>query len=81
MGTASVSGVLIRPWIGVRLDRQGRKPLLIGAASLFVGVNLGYILVDETGPLIYGIRLLHGLSIGPLFAAIMTFAADIGMKM
>ena len=77
MGTASVSGVLIRPWIGVRLDRQGRKPLLIGAASLFVGVNLGYILVDETGPLIYGIRLLHGLSIGPLFAAIMTFAADI----
>ena len=77
MGTASLSGVLIRPWIGISLDRRGRKPFLIGAAALFVGVNLGYILVDEAGPLIYGIRLMHGLSVGPLFAAIMTFAADI----
>ncbi len=77
MGTASVSGVLIRLWVGGQLDRRGRKPLLIGSASLFVFVNLGYVLVDDAGPLIYGIRLVHGLSVGPLFAAIMTFAADI----
>ena len=77
MGTASVSGVLIRLWVGGELDRRGRKPILIGAATLFAAVNLGYLLVDEAGPLIYGIRLMHGLSVGPLFAAIMTFAADI----
>jgi predicted MFS family arabinose efflux permease len=77
MGTASVSGVLIRLWVGGELDRRGRKPILIGAAAFFAAVNLGYILVDEAGPLIYGIRLMHGLSVGPLFAAIMTFAADI----
>ncbi|HIA14441.1 MAG TPA: MFS transporter [Nitrospirales bacterium] len=77
MGTASISGVLIRLWVGGELDRRGRKPILIGAAALFAVVNLGYILVDDAGPPIYGLRLLHGLSVGPLFAAIMTFAADI----
>ena len=77
MGIASVSGVLVRLWVGSELDRRGRKPLLIGAATLFVIVNLGYIFVTTSGPLIYALRLLHGLSVGPLFAAIMTFTADI----
>jgi len=77
MGSASVSGILIRLWVGAELDRRGRKPILIGSAALFAIVNLCYLLIDEAGPLVYGIRLLHGLSVGPLFAAIMTFAADI----
>ena len=77
MGTASVAGILVRFWVCGELDRRGCKHLLIGTSVLFICVNLGYVFVHEAGPLIYGLRLAHGLSIGTLFAAIMTFAATI----
>lgn len=77
MGVASVSGMLIRPWTGNALERIGRrKCLLIGGAIFFV-THLLYLSIDHMGPLIYIVRLLHGLSMGILFATFFTFAADI----
>lgn len=77
MGLASVSGILIRPWIGVGLERIGRKRCLLIGGVVFLAAHFIYLSVDKIGWLIYGLRLLHGLGIGILFSTFFTLAADL----
>ncbi|VAX29806.1 hypothetical protein MNBD_NITROSPIRAE01-47 [hydrothermal vent metagenome] len=77
MGAASVSGILIRPWSGHALDRIGRRSCLLAGGLIFLLTHGFYLLVDQIGPFIYFVRLVHGLSMGILFATFFTFAADI----
>lgn len=76
MATASLSGILIRPWVGAGLDRVGRKRLLTIGASLFTAANLSYLAIHAVGIGIYLVRLLHGLGMGVLMATLFTLAAD-----
>jgi len=77
MGSASVSGILTRPFIGVALDRVGRKRCLLGGCLLVVLASLLYIPVKQLGWAIYATRLLHGLGMGMLMATFFTLAADL----
>ncbi len=77
MGAASVSGMLIRPWSGDALDRIGRRSCLLAGGAIFLLTHVFYLMIDQIGPFVYFVRLLHGLSMGILFAAFFTFAADI----
>ncbi|WDT75699.1 MAG: MFS transporter [Candidatus Manganitrophus sp.] len=77
MGTASFSGILIRPWVGAALDRIGRRKILIAGGAIFLGANLSYLAIDEVGWTIFVVRLLHGLGMGILMAAFFTLAADL----
>jgi len=77
MGAASVSGILIRPWIGVALERIGRKRCLFIGGLIFLVAHFFYLSIDEIGWAIYGVRLIHGLGVGILFSTFFTLAADL----
>ncbi len=77
MGSASVAGILIRPWIGVALERIGRRRCLLIGGLIFLLAHLCYLSVTRIGWPIYLIRLVHGFGIGILFSTFFAFAADI----
>ena len=77
MGTTSVSGIAVRPWVGMALDDVGRKKCLLAGGVVFIATNLLYLQVNTIGVFIYGVRLLHGLSMGILMASFFTLAADL----
>lgn len=80
MGASSIAGILIRPWIGITLDRIGRKRCLLIGGSAFFLCQLLYLSVDQIGWKIYVIRLFHGFGMGILMATFFTFAADISPR-
>lgn len=77
MGAASVSGILIRPWTGVALERIGRKRCLLVGGLIFLAAHFFYLAIDEIGWFIYFVRFIHGLGIGMLFSTFFTLAADL----
>ncbi|HEY5648810.1 MAG TPA: MFS transporter [Nitrospiria bacterium] len=77
IGSASLAGIAVRPWVGTALDRIGRRKCLITGGLVFLATNLLYLEVESIGWMIYAIRLLHGLGMGILFATFFTLAADI----
>lgn len=77
MGIASLSGILVRPWIGSTLDRVGRRICLLGGGVIFLAANLSYLWISQIGWGIYVVRLLHGAGMGILMATFFTLAADL----
>ncbi|MFQ5780568.1 MAG: MFS transporter, partial [Nitrospiria bacterium] len=77
MGTASLSGILIRPGIGFAIDGIGRRICLLSGGVIFLLANLSYLWINQVGWGIYGARLLHGFGMGILTATFFTLAADI----
>lgn len=77
IGFASLAGIIVRPWVGTALDRIGRRKCLLTGGSIFLLSNLLYLQIDSITSMIYGVRLLHGMGMGILFATFFTLAADI----
>jgi predicted MFS family arabinose efflux permease len=75
-GLASGAGILVRPAIGRRMDARGRRGVILWGCALNVAVCTGYLAVDHVGPLLVGIRIVHGLSAAMLFTSLFTLAAD-----
>ena len=77
MAASAVGGLLFRPAVGWALDTLGRRPTL-AAGTVVLALSMGAIgLVDQIGPLIYGVRFAMGIGVGALFTGYFTFAADI----
>src|SRR3954469_13800723 len=68
VGAFSVSTLLLRPLAGRWTDRHGRRPLLIGGASLFAVLVVGHLLVTELVWLVV-LRLLLGVAEAMYFVA------------
>ncbi len=77
MGTASIAGIAIRPWIGVALDRIGRRRCIMFGGLAFLTAHFFYPYITQIGWGIYIVRLFHGLGMGILIATFFTLAADI----
>ena len=77
MGGASAAGVAIRPWVGRAVDTRGRRFVALVGSGLHIVVAAGYLAVDSFGPLLFVVRLGHGLSIALLFTTFFTIAADV----
>lgn len=77
MATSALGGLAVRPLVGWALDAIGRRPtLLLGTASLVLGMGMLYAVTD-LGPLIYLVRVLTGIGIGTLFTGYFAWAADL----
>lgn len=75
MGSLGLATLAVLPWIAVYLDRFGRKRfLLVGCAGMALAAGL-YPQVDRVGPMLFGLRLLQGVSFAAAFTAATTFAA------
>jgi MFS family permease len=76
VGAFSVTTLVLRPLAGRWVDRHGRRPLLIGGASLFAVLVLGHLLVTDLAWLL-GLRLLLGAAEALYFVAGFAALADL----
>lgn len=74
---AMAAGLLcFRPWIGILIDRWGRKPVLWLGLLMMLGILPLYGWSPNPGWLM-GVRLLHGISQAALATASQTMLADL----
>jgi MFS family permease len=76
VGAFSVTTLVLRPLAGRWVDRHGRRPLLIGGASLFAVLVLGHLLVTDLAWLVV-LRLLLGAAEALYFVAGFAALADL----
>lgn len=76
IGVFTISSVVIRPYVGLLMDRQGRKGIFTVGLGLFVLAaflyNFTYSIV-----LLLALRIIHGFSWGAATTASGTVAADV----
>lgn len=70
------SVVLLLPMMGALVDRYGRRRFLTAGACTMAAASLGFVAVDEVGPLLYGLRLVQGLGFAMAFTAGAALAVD-----
>jgi MFS family permease len=75
-GAFSASTLALRPLAGRWADRHGRRPLLIGGASLFAVLATGHLLVTDLAGLAV-LRLLLGMAEALYFVAGFAALADL----
>lgn len=76
-GAGFASAIAARPIMGRIMDRRGRRPVVIGGGLLTVLASALYPLVHDVGLSMVAVRLLHGIGMAMLFAALFAIAADI----
>lgn len=76
-GLASLAAILGRPPLGRIMDVRGRRPIIWAGGVLGVVASASYLLVHSLGPLVYVVRVAHGVSEAMLFASLFAFVADI----
>ena len=69
--------VVFLPLIGAAVDRFGRRAFLTAGALVMAAASLGYVAVDEVGPLLYALRLVQGLAFAMVFAGGGALAVDL----
>jgi MFS family permease len=72
----ALAAVALRPPVGRAMDRLGRKPVIRWGGALHALATALYLAVDRIGPLLYGVRVLHGVAEALLFSALFAYAAD-----
>jgi MFS family permease len=76
-GVAAVTAIAARPSLGRVMDTRGRRPLIIAGGMVSTVICASYLLVDDLGPLIWIIRVGHGVGEAMLFASLFAYAAEI----
>jgi MFS family permease len=71
-----LTAVLMGPWMGTVVDRRGRRRFLTAGALLQAAAALGFMWVDQVGPLLYGLRMLQGCAFAMAFVAGSALAVD-----
>jgi MFS family permease len=72
----ALAAVVLRPPVGRAMDRFGRRPVILWGGALHALATALYVAVEQIGPLLYAVRLLHGLAEAMLFSALFAYAAD-----
>ncbi|RIK96627.1 MAG: hypothetical protein DCC71_22275 [Proteobacteria bacterium] len=75
-GVWAVAAIAARPPLGRAMDRWGRRRLVLAACATNVFVCALHVAVADLGPLIYVLRVLHGLAEATLFTVLFTVAVD-----
>ncbi|MGI6090099.1 MAG: MFS transporter [Saccharofermentanales bacterium] len=75
-GVFTIATLLIRPFIGVGLDRLGRKGIFLSGLLVFIAITASYTWLS-TVALILFFRFIHGFGWGALNTAANTIATDI----
>ncbi len=74
---AWVANVLSVPFVGVWIDRYGRRAFAFAGSALLALACAGFLFVHELGPLLLALRVAHGLSFTLYFVSTSTLAADL----
>jgi MFS family permease len=76
-GLTGGMGVAARPLLGRIMDARGRSVVAVAGGLVHAGSTAAYLAIDSLGPLIYAVRVAHGVAIAMLFVSLFTLAADI----
>jgi MFS family permease len=77
LGVGMVASVSARPFVGVLLDRLGRRRVLVWAGIANVLSWIPFLMLTSIGPWLYVWTTIHDVVWGALFAAYFTYAADL----
>jgi MFS family permease len=72
----ALAAVAFRPPVGQAMDRFGRRPVIRLGGALHALATAAYLAVDAIGPLLFAVRVLHGVAEALLFSALFAYAAD-----
>lgn len=67
--------VVVRPLVGLALDRHGRRPLLILAAGCHAAANVAFSLADSL-VMLYGARALQAVGVATLLLTVDALTSD-----
>jgi MFS family permease len=72
----ALAAIALRPPVGRAMDRHGRRPVILWGGALHGIATAAYLAVERIGPLLYAVRVFHGLAEALLFSALFAYAAD-----
>ena len=72
----AISAIASRPPIGRRIDRRGRRGVILAGGVVNVVAVALYLTIDRIGPWLYAVRIAHGFAEALLFSSLFTYAAD-----
>jgi MFS family permease len=76
MGSSGLASIAVLPFVGLSIDRLGRRVFLLAGAVGMTAASVGFLFVDSVGPALFALRMLQGLSFAAAFTATTTFAAE-----
>lgn len=71
------ANVVFVPFAGVWIDRRGRRPFAFFGAAVMALTCVGFLAVESLGPLLFALRVMHGIAFTFFFVATQTLAADL----
>ena len=71
-GTASIAGLLLRPWIGQWVDRFGARTIWLSGYAIFAIGSLSNLWIHDLGPAIYICRALLVVGSAVIFSSSLT---------
>jgi len=77
MGTGGMAALIVLPFIGLALDRFGRRRFFVVGTIAMTAAALGYLRVDTIGPALFALRVVQGFSFAAAFTASTTLAAEL----
>ncbi len=77
IGTMPAAAIAFRPALGRIMDSRGRRIVLTVGGVVNIAAASSYLAIDDIGPLLFCVRILHGLAQGMLFSVLFTIAADL----
>ena len=72
-----LASVIAMPFIGVQIDRHGRKYFGFFGAAIFAVGSAGFLWIDSVGPLLMIVRILQGAAFTLYYVSLSTLATDI----
>jgi len=77
IGTLSLVAIASRPAIGWTMDERGRRAVILLGGVANVLACLAYLRIEDFGPWLFAVRVLHGIGQAAVFSGMFTYAADI----
>lgn len=77
MGTAGFAGLGVLPFLGVLLDRIGRRGFTVAGTLAMALASFAYLVVPVEHPALYALRVLQGVSFTAAFVTASTLAVDL----
>ncbi|MDP7274333.1 MAG: MFS transporter [Planctomycetaceae bacterium] len=76
-GTASIAGLVLRPWIGQWIDRFGAKTIWLSGYAIFSVGSLSNLCLLGLGPEIYACRALLVIGGAIIFSSALTYVTHL----
>ena len=79
VSVSTLTGMILKPFIGILSDRSGRRIWMLLGTSVFAGMPFVYSFVDSPGSLVV-VRVIHGLATAIYGPVTLAYVAELSMS-